>query len=111
MSEIADLSHTSQLAVFVRSVPSNFDITEEFASLFCVKYIGVDLLEAIQQVFRDFDLLLANAVQGSNEFSYGDVVYYSPKRWLSRGTMTLLPLKKIESKFYDKQVKRNSRVE
>ncbi|KAI6646023.1 general transcription factor II-I repeat domain-containing protein 2-like [Oopsacas minuta] len=62
MDESTDVSDTAQLAIFVRGVSQNFDVTEEFASLVPMKdtTTGADLLEAVHRVLRDYNLSLAN---------------------------------------------------
>ncbi|KAI6647163.1 General transcription factor II-I repeat domain-containing protein 2-like [Oopsacas minuta] len=62
MNESTDVSDTAQLAIFVRGVSQNFDVTEEFASLVSMKdtTTGADLLEAVHRVLRDYNLSLAN---------------------------------------------------
>ncbi|KAI6658709.1 General transcription factor II-I repeat domain-containing protein 2-like [Oopsacas minuta] len=62
MDESTDVSDTAQLAIFVRGVRQNFDVTEEFASLVPMKdtTTGADLLEALHRVLRDYNLSLAN---------------------------------------------------
>ncbi|XP_050528216.1 general transcription factor II-I repeat domain-containing protein 2B-like [Daktulosphaira vitifoliae] len=62
LDESTDLSDTIQLAIFVRGVDSNFNITEELAALFPMKGTtkSCNIFNALKSTFNRFDIKLNN---------------------------------------------------
>lgn len=60
LDESTDITDTAQLAVFIRGVSANFEVTEELARLFPMKGTtkGVDIFNALNAVLNEFDLPL-----------------------------------------------------
>jgi hypothetical protein len=65
VDESTDVVHTAQLAIFIRGVDVNFNITEELAALCSMKgsIAGVELCEHFTRVIEKFNLNL-NKLQG-----------------------------------------------
>ena len=62
LDESTDFTDTAQVAVFVRGINANFDITEEFTNLVSLKdtTTGVNIFEAIKHVIDVLGLRLNN---------------------------------------------------
>jgi hypothetical protein len=62
LDESTDLSDTAQLAIFIRGIDSNFNITEELAALFLMKGTtkSCDIFNALNSTLNCFDIKLNN---------------------------------------------------
>jgi len=62
LDESTDLSDTAQLAIFIRGIDFNFNITEELAALFPMKGTtkSCDIFNALNSTFNRFDIKLNN---------------------------------------------------
>lgn len=62
MDESTDVKNTAQLAIFIRGIDCNFQITEEMAALVPMKgtTTGKDLMEAVVTCMKDLGLSFAN---------------------------------------------------
>lgn len=58
LDESTDMSHTAQLAVFIRGVSEDFEITEELLGLQPMK--GTDLFTSSIELLNKFKLKLTN---------------------------------------------------
>lgn len=60
LDESTDISDTAQLAVFVRGISKNFEVTEELARLIPMNATtkGVDIFSSLQTVLKELDLPL-----------------------------------------------------
>ncbi|XP_055589246.1 protein FAM200A-like [Uranotaenia lowii] len=100
MDESTDVKNTAQLAIFIRGIDCNFQITKEMAALVPMKgtTTGKDLMEAVVTCMKDLGLSFTNMngltsdgapsmMLTEMEAEYGDLLYYCEVRWLSRGAM------------------------
>ena len=58
LDESTDLSNTAQLAIFIRGVDDDFNVTEELLELVPMKgtTTGADILEAVEEAISSFGL-------------------------------------------------------
>ena len=62
LDESVDVRDTSQLAIFVRGIDGNFNVTEELAALVALKDTtsGADIFEAVTTTMKDLGLQFSN---------------------------------------------------
>ncbi|KAG8235640.1 hypothetical protein J437_LFUL013631 [Ladona fulva] len=98
LDESTDATDTAQLAIFIRGIDKEFNITEELASLVPLKDTtrSVDLYEAVKATLARFSLtidkMFGMVTDGANKTNRRQckkdgLFVFHEVRWLSRGKM------------------------
>ncbi|KAI5098257.1 general transcription factor II-I repeat domain-containing protein 2-like [Silurus meridionalis] len=101
LDESMDVQDTAELLILIRGVTTNFEMCEELAALQSLKgtTTGKDIFDKV--VVSCINFIRANELKHRQfqqflselESAYGDVLYYTEIRWLSRG--------KVLRRFYE----------